>query len=425
MVPDLTEVKIGIIGLGYVGLPLAVEFSKKYEVVGYDINSTRIDELINGVDSTNELLDEERSLLSGIKFERAPAELSSCNVFIITVPTPVTKENYPDMSMLESASKLIGSFLKNDCVVIYESTVFPGATEEICIPILEKESGYKVVADFSVGYSPERINPGDKLHRLPDIKKVVSATCSASEEFLKQLYQSVINAGVYCAESIKVAEAAKVIENTQRDVNIALMNDLASLFAKIDIDTDSVLKAAETKWNFLPFKPGLVGGHCIGVDPYYLTFKAQSVGHNTDFILSGRRINEGVAGQIASRTVQKLVESTEVSKRTKILVMGCTFKENCPDVRNSKVLNLCDELAGFGVQVSIWDPYVSEIPNLKDNVSCIRYPMENAYSAIIVAVGHLEFINLGVSQIRKFGTDSSILFDVKSLFEIHESDLRL
>ena len=423
---DLSDVKIGVIGLGYVGLPLAVEFGKKFPVIGYDINQVRVTQLQQQVDVTGEILPEEAHLLDNITFTCETEHLHDCNVYIVTVPTPVTAENIPDFSLLLDASKMLGDIISAGDIVVYESTVYPGATEEVCVPQLEKSSNLTFGKDFSVGYSPERINPGDRLHRLTTITKIVSASCDASLEFLANLYGAIIKADVYQAGSIKIAEAAKVIENTQRDVNIALMNDLSKLFVKLGIDTHAVLQAAGTKWNFLPFKPGLVGGHCIGVDPYYLTYKAQTVGHNTDFILSGRRINESVADDIANRVIYELVKKNGISKDTRILILGCTFKENCPDLRNSKVFDVYKKLSETGIKVDIWDPNIdSNFNHPHYDAHFINAPEIGQYDAMIVAVAHDEFLELGASHIRKLGKAQSVLFDVKSVFEIEESDLRL
>ena len=416
--------KIGVVGLGYVGLPLAVEFSKKFQVLGYDIDEKRVAELNLGHDKTNEIISDDLIYLQKVKFTSKPSDLSECTVCIVTVPTPVTSENIPDFSMLIDASRMLGGFINKGDYIVYESTVYPGATEEICIPELERASGLDCGVDFFVGYSPERINPGDRAHRLPNITKVVSGTCVRTALFLEELYGQIIDAGIHRAGSIKVAEAAKVIENTQRDVNIALMNDLSKLFAKLKIDTSEVLSAAQTKWNFLPFRPGLVGGHCIGVDPYYLTYKAQSVGHNTDFILSGRRINESVADEIVNRMIEELIRKGGIVPETKLLLLGCTFKENCPDLRNSKVFDIYDKFLDIGIAIDIWDPHVNNNDRL-NNVNWVEYPANQQYDGIIVAVAHKEFNDLGIGRIRDFGRPNCVLFDVKTMFESSESDLRL
>ena len=351
-----SNLKIAVIGLGYVGLPLAVEFSKKYNVIGYDINELRIKELHSGIDRTLELDKLELEAATNLNFTSDINEISECNIYIIGVPTPVTKNNEPDFTNLVSASRNIGKILKKDDIVIYESTVYPGATEEICVPELANNSNLTFNKDFYVGYSPERINPGDKSHRLIDITKVTSGSTSESAEFVDQLYGSIITAGTYKASSIKVAEAAKVIENTQRDVNIGLINELAIIFNKLSIDTEEVLKAAGTKWNFLPFSPGLVGGHCIGVDPYYLSYKSQSLGYQPEIILAGRRINDGMSKYVALQLVKKMTKKNISIQKSNILIMGVTFKEDCPDTRNTKVLNIVDELKDLGANVETYDP---------------------------------------------------------------------
>lgn len=421
---QMANSKIGIVGLGYVGLPLAVEFSKQFDVLGYDIDEDRIADLTMGRDKTNEIIADDLPYLQKIRFTCQTSDLSDCNIYIVTVPTPVTLQNVPDLSMLINASRMLGELIKKGDYLVYESTVYPGATEEICIPEIERASGLDCGKDFFVGYSPERINPGDRAHRLPNIKKVVAGTCTKTAIFLEELYGQIIDAGIHRAESIKVAEAAKVIENTQRDVNIALMNDLSKLFAKLNIDTNEVLSAAQTKWNFLPFKPGLVGGHCIGVDPYYLTYKAQSVGHNTDFILSGRRINESVAGDIVNRTIEELIRRGGITPNIKILLLGCTFKENCPDVRNSKAFDIYYQLRDLGIHVDIWDPNVTHNDRLK-SLNFVNYPEHEKYNGIIVAVAHKVFSDLGIREIRNFGVPNSVLFDVKAMFDRSESELRL
>ncbi len=418
--------KIAVIGLGYVGLPLAVEFGKKFPVVGYDIDTLRIEELTNRYDKTGEIKGNEINYLSNVYFTCDKKELVECNVYIVTVPTPITDENVPDLSLIIGASRTLGEVIKKGDIIVYESTVYPGATEEICVPELEQASGLKFKSDFSIGYSPERINPGDSSRRLTDITKIVSGSCEKTLEFLASMYGQIISAGIHKTKSIKIAEAAKVIENTQRDVNIALINDLSKLFVRLGIETNEVLQAAETKWNFLPFKPGLVGGHCIGVDPYYLTYKAQTIGHNTDFILSGRRINESVAEDIATRTIKALVKKNGISSDTKILILGCTFKENCPDIRNSKVFDLNRQFSNMGITTEIWDPVMNDKSLcLPLHTSLIEYPKNGSYEAIVIAVAHKEFLELGARKIKRFGRPNAIIFDVKSLFKNEESDLRL
>lgn len=418
------DLKIGIIGLGYVGLPLAAEFGKSREVIGFDINITRIDELKSGLDSTLEISKEELKLSSGLRFSSKINDLKDCTCFIVTVPTPIDKHNQPDLNPLINASKSIGSILKRNDIVIFESTVYPGASEEVCAPELEKASGLKLNEDFSIGYSPERINPGDKEHRLPNIKKITSGSNIESAKIINDLYSSIINAGTFLASSIKVAEAAKVIENTQRDVNIALINELALIFEKLDINTEEVLKAAGTKWNFLSFSPGLVGGHCIGVDPYYLTFKAQSLGYQPEIILAGRRLNDSMGQQAALQLVKKLVKEGVSVPDSKILVMGLTFKENCPDTRNTKVYNLIDELKDHGATIDVYDPWVKELSSHK-HFQLIDSIKQASYDAIVIAVSHKEFIEMGIKKIRSFGKSKHIIFDLKYSFPADETDLRL
>ena len=418
------DLKIGIIGLGYVGLPLAAEFGKSREVLGFDINITRIDELKSGLDSTLEISKEELKFSSGLRFSSKINDLKDCTCFIVTVPTPIDKHNQPDLNPLINASKSIGSILKRNDIVIFESTVYPGASEEVCAPELEKASGLKLNEDFSIGYSPERINPGDKEHRLPNIKKITSGSNIESAKIINDLYSSIINAGTFLASSIKVAEAAKVIENTQRDVNIALINELALIFEKLDINTEEVLKAAGTKWNFLSFSPGLVGGHCIGVDPYYLTFKAQSLGYQPEIILAGRRLNDSMGQQAALQLVKKLVKEGVSVPDSKILVMGLTFKENCPDTRNTKVYNLIDELKDHGAIIDVYDPWVKELSSHK-HFQLIDSIKQASYDAIVIAVSHKEFIEMGIKKIRSFGKSKHIIFDLKYSFPADETDLRL
>ena len=418
------DLKIGIIGLGYVGLPLAAEFGKSREVIGFDINITRIDELKSGLDSTLEISKEELKLSSGLRFSSKINDLKDCTCFIVTVPTPIDKHNQPDLNPLINASKSIGSILKRNDIVIFESTVYPGASEEVCAPELEKASGLKLNEDFSIGYSPERINPGDKEHRLPNIKKITSGSNIESAKIINDLYSSIITAGTFLASSIKVAEAAKVIENTQRDVNIALINELALIFEKLDINTEEVLKAAGTKWNFLSFSPGLVGGHCIGVDPYYLTFKAQSLGYQPEIILAGRRLNDSMGQQAALQLVKKIAKEGVSINDSKILVMGLTFKENCPDTRNTKVYNLIDELKDHGATIDVYDPWVKELSSHK-HFQLIDSIKQASYDAIVIAVSHKEFIEMGIKKIRSFGKSKHIIFDLKYSFPADETDLRL
>tara|TARA_B100000945_G_scaffold227584_1_gene184206 strand:+ start:847 stop:2112 length:1266 start_codon:yes stop_codon:yes gene_type:complete len=407
--------KIGIIGLGYVGFPLAFEFSKKFDVVGFDLSLRRIKELRDGFDKTNEISREDlKQVKQNILLTDNINELKSCNIYIITVPTPVDEANYPDMSHLKQASKSIGSILKKEDIVIYESTVYPGATEEVCVPILESASDLTFNKDFFVGYSPERINPGDKNHTLANIKKIVSASTKESLEKIYFIYSEIIEAGIYKTESIKVAEAAKVIENTQRDINIALMNELAKIFDTLDIDTKDVLDAAGTKWNFLPFKPGLVGGHCIGVDPYYLSYKAQEVGLNPEIVLSGRRINESMVSFVVDKVERIMnLKSLELPS-SDILVMGLTFKENCPDIRNSKVFDLVKSLEKRGAKVEIFDPVLNKSDVDLTEIELLKDIKKDSYDAIIFCVKHKELLDIGIENIKSMGKKVSVIFDVTS-----------
>jgi UDP-N-acetyl-D-glucosamine/UDP-N-acetyl-D-galactosamine dehydrogenase len=415
--------KLAVIGLGYVGLPLAAEFSKTREVTGFDINSQRIKELKEGFDSTLELSQEELQSSSNLAFTSDIEDIAACTCFIITVPTPIDEHKQPNLSPLVDASNAIGSILKKKDIVIYESTVYPGASEEVCVPVLEKSSGLKLNEDFSIGYSPERINPGDKEHRLPNIKKITSGSTLESARIINDLYSSIIIAGTFMASSIKVAEAAKVIENTQRDVNIALINELALIFRKLDIDTQEVLEAAATKWNFLPFSPGLVGGHCIGVDPYYLTFKAQAVGYQPEIILAGRRLNDSMGQVAALYLVKELVKKRIHVSGSKILILGITFKENCPDTRNTKVYDLIDELRDHGAEIEAYDPWVEDKVH-HSSFKLINTFDEHHYDAIVIAVAHNEFIEMGIDKIRSLGKSEHIIFDLKHCFPSQQSDLR-
>lgn len=421
-----TDIKIGVIGLGYVGLPLSVEFSKVFTVVGFDIDPLRVNSLRQGHDETLEVSELELKNLDNLTFSAQTNELAQCNVFIITVPTPIDISNRPDLSPLLNATKLIAEVMKKGAVVIYESTVYPGATEEECVPILEKYSGMIFNEDFFVGYSPERINPGDKKHRLADIIKVTSGSTEKTADFVDQLYLKIIKAGTHSAPSIKVAEAAKVIENTQRDLNIALMNELAIVFNKVGINTNDVLDAAKSKWNFLPFSPGLVGGHCIGVDPYYLTHKAQTLGYHPEIILAGRRLNDSMASYIVFQLIKKMVKKNISIAKSKILVLGLTFKENCPDIRNTKVLDLIRELKDLNSEIHVYDPWVSKKSIEQYSFfNLVRHPKNNEYDAVIIAVSHDEFKSLGAKTIRKFGKKNYIFFDIKNLFDKSESDWQL
>jgi UDP-N-acetyl-D-galactosamine dehydrogenase len=419
--------KIAVIGLGYVGLPLAVEFGKQREVLGFDINSERIAELILGKDHTLEVSSNELKLASHLTFTSKPDDLKSCQVFIITVPTPVDKANRPDLTPLIKASETVAVAMSEGAIIIYESTVYPGATEEVCVPVLEKSSGKKFNLDFYCGYSPERINPGDKSHRLPSIKKVTSGSTPKVAEAVDELYKQIITAGTHKASSIKVAEAAKVIENTQRDVNIALMNELSLIFNRLDIDTIEVLEAAGTKWNFLPFRPGLVGGHCIGVDPYYLTHKAQEVGYHSEVILAGRRINDSIATYVADQTVKLMLRKNLPVLESRVLVLGLTFKENCPDLRNTKVVDIVKGLQAYNTQVDVYDPWIDlEEASHEYGLSCLtQQPQLGIYSAIVIAVSHSEFIALGEKGIKSFGQIGAVVFDVKGILPLGTADGRL
>jgi UDP-N-acetyl-D-galactosamine dehydrogenase len=418
---------IAVIGLGYVGLPLAVEFGKQRQIIGFDINPKRVKELQSGQDHTLECSPEELALAPYLRYSGDPQDLKSAQVFIVTVPTPVDAANRPDMTPIVKASETVGKVLKEGDIVIYESTVYPGATEEVCVPVLEKFSGLKFNQDFFCGYSPERINPGDKEHRLPTIKKVTSGSTPGVAEEVDQLYKQIITAGTYKASSIKVAEAAKVIENTQRDLNIALMNELSFIFKKLGIDTLEVLKAAGTKWNFLPFRPGLVGGHCIGVDPYYLTHKAQEVGYHPEVILAGRRINDSMASHVADETVKLMLRKGLPVLGSKVLVLGLTFKENCPDVRNTKVVDIVKALQGYNTQVDVYDPWIDiQEAEHEYGLECLTHsPEQGQYAAIVLAVGHKQFIALGESGIKAWGQPGAVVFDVKSILPLGAADGRL
>jgi len=424
---NLQNKKIAIIGLGYVGLPLAVEFGKLRPVLGFDINPARVTELQSGQDHTLECSPQELQQASHLHYSCDPDALKTCQVFIVTVPTPVDQANRPDMTPLVKASATVGNALKPGDVVIYESTVFPGATEEVCVPVLEKFSGLKFNQDFYCGYSPERINPGDKEHRLPSIKKVTSGSTPEVAEQVDQLYRQIITAGTFKASSIKVAEAAKVIENTQRDLNIALMNELSLIFHKLGIDTLEVLQAAGTKWNFLPFRPGLVGGHCIGVDPYYLTHKAQEAGYHAQVILAGRRINDSMAAHVADETVKLMLRKNISVLGSKILVLGLTFKENCPDVRNTKVVDIVKTLQGYNAQVDVYDPWIDvNEAKFEYGLQCLSaMPAPGQYAAVILAVSHHQFVALGEAGLKALGQPNAVLFDVKSILPLGAADGRL
>jgi UDP-N-acetyl-D-glucosamine/UDP-N-acetyl-D-galactosamine dehydrogenase len=421
------QLTIAVIGLGYVGLPLAVEFGKKRNVIGFDINQSRIDELHAGHDSTLEVEDELLSEARSLSFTTNVADLGAANVYIVTVPTPITEHKTPDLTPLIKASETIGKTLKNGDVVVYESTVYPGATEEDCVPVLERVSGLKFNQDFYVGYSPERINPGDKEHRVTSIKKVTSGSTPEIAELVDNLYNEIITAGTHKASSIRVAEAAKVIENTQRDLNIALINELAVIFNRMGIDTEAVLEAAGTKWNFLPFRPGLVGGHCIGVDPYYLTHKAQAIGYHPEIILAGRRLNDSMGEYVVSQLVKGMLKKRIHVEGARVLVMGLTFKENCPDLRNTRVIDIVRELKEYNTQVDVFDPWVSKEEAKHEYDIVPVSELENGvYDAIIIAVGHQQFAAMGMGKIRKLcKQDDHLVYDLKYLFPADQTDLRL
>lgn len=426
VVLTLENIKLAVVGLGYVGLPLAVEFGKKRSVIGFDINRGRILALQGGHDSTLEVSTAEMTESKGLRYSAELADLSSCNVFIVTVPTPIDEHKRPDLTPLIKASETIGKILKKGDIVIYESTVYPGATEEDCIPVLERISGLKFNRDFYAGYSPERINPGDKEHRVTTIKKVTSGSTPAVADLIDALYGTIITAGTYKAGSIKIAEAAKVIENTQRDLNIALINELAIIFNKMGIDTESVLQAAGTKWNFLPFRPGLVGGHCIGVDPYYLTHKAEAIGYHPEIILAGRRLNDSMGAYVVSQMVKAMVKRRIHVEGARVLVMGLTFKENCPDIRNTKVIDIVRELVEYNIAVDIYDPWVDiNEAEHEYKITPVRQPMAGTYDGIVLAVAHKKFHDMGVNKIRSFGKSVHVLYDLKYLLSKEDSDLRL
>jgi UDP-N-acetyl-D-glucosamine/UDP-N-acetyl-D-galactosamine dehydrogenase len=422
----LRRCRIGVVGLGYVGLPLAVEFGKHYETVGFDINADRIKELSRGQDRTLEVDRAELKSARQLKFSADIKDLRRCHVYVVTVPTPIDDYKRPDLTPLERASETVGKVLKRGDTVIYESTVYPGCTEEICVPILERESGLKFNVDFYAGYSPERINPGDKKHRLTTIRKVTSGSTPAVAEFVDKIYASIVTAGTHRASSIRVAEAAKVIENTQRDVNIALINELAVIFNRLGLDTEEVLQAAGSKWNFLPFRPGLVGGHCIGVDPYYLTHKAQEIGYNPEMILAGRRINDNMGIYVAGEVVRLMTRKRIHVKNARVLVMGLAFKEDCPDLRNSKVVDLIRELEKYGATVDVWDPWVSpRDAHAEYGIRPLRTPAKGRYDAIVVAVGHREFRAMKPATVRRLARRNHVLYDIKYVYGRHETDGRL
>ncbi|HEV2621902.1 MAG TPA: Vi polysaccharide biosynthesis UDP-N-acetylglucosamine C-6 dehydrogenase TviB [Frateuria sp.] len=422
----LEESRIAIIGLGYVGLPLAVEFGKRYDTLGFDINQARIEELRAGRDSTLEVDAGELAAAGRLRFSSAVDDMRACNVYIVTVPTPIDAAKRPDLDPLVKASQTLGRVLKPGDIVVYESTVYPGCTEEVCVPILERGSGLVFNRDFFAGYSPERINPGDKQHRVTSILKVTSGSTPQVADFVDRLYGSIITAGTHKASCIKVAEAAKVIENTQRDLNIALVNDLAILFNKLGIDTLEVLQAAGTKWNFLPFRPGLVGGHCISVDPYYLTHKAQEVGHHPDVILAGRRTNDSMGPYIASEVIRLMVRKGINPVNARVLLLGLAFKENCPDLRNTRVVDIVQALRGYNATVDVHDPWVNAAEAEHEyGLVPLAQPPEGAYDAVIVAVGHRQFVALGAQGVRAYGKSDSVVYDVKYVLPREAVDGRL
>jgi UDP-N-acetyl-D-galactosamine dehydrogenase len=423
---QLKQIKLAIIGLGYVGLPLAVEFGRKRPVVGFDISQRRINELKAGNDFTLETTAEELAAAKHLTYTINVDDLRACNCYIVTVPTPIDEYKRPDLTPLIKASEAVGKVLKKGDIVIYESTVYPGCTEEDCVPVLERHSGLKFNQDFYCGYSPERINPGDKEHRVTTIKKVTSGSTAKIADLVDSLYNEIITAGTHKAESIKVAEAAKVIENTQRDLNIALINELALIFNKMGIDTEAVLKAAGSKWNFLPFRPGLVGGHCIGVDPYYLTHKAQAIGYHPEIILAGRRLNDSMGTYVVAQLVKAMTKKRIQVEGAKVLVMGLAFKENCPDLRNTRVVDIVAELKDYNCNVDVYDPWVSvEEAQHEYSITPISKPIQAGYDAIILAVAHHQFKNMGAAAIRALGKSDSVLYDLKYVLAAKESDLRL
>lgn len=423
---NISELKIAVIGLGYVGLPLAVEFGKHRPVVGFDINKNRVSELLSGIDNTREVESKDLIAAKNLTFTTELESLKESNFYIITVPTPIDENNAPDLKPLQSASTAVGKVIKKGDIVVYESTVYPGATEEVCIPIIEKESGLVFNVDFYAGYSPERINPGDKVNTLTKITKITSGSTPEAADLIDSVYASIIKAGTYRASSIKVAEAAKVIENTQRDLNIAIVNEFAKIFNIIGIDTQAVLDAAGSKWNFLKFKPGLVGGHCISVDPYYLTHKAQEVGYRPEVILAGRRINDGMGQYVATQMVKKLASKKIHIDEAKVLVMGFTFKGDCPDTRNTKVIEIIKELQSFNINVDVYDDWASK-EEVKDHygIELIDDLKQGYYDGVVIAVDHSDYKKLGIDYIRSLVQKNHVIYDVKYVFEESESDLRL
>jgi len=423
---DLKNIQIGIVGLGYVGLPLAVEFGKILPTHGFDTDNNRIEELRRGFDRTLEVTNKELAAASNLRLSNSHNDLKGCNVYIVTLPTPINKHRSPDLSIIKKASKTIGRKLSVNNIVIYESTVYPGVTEDICVPILELESNLELNKDFYVGYSPERTNPGDKEHQLTNLTKVTSGSTPEAAEFVDQLYRKIITAGTHKARSIKIAEAAKVIENTQRDVNIALINELSLIFNRMNIDTLEVLEAAGTKWNFLPFRPGLVGGHCIGVDPYYLTYKAQEIGYTPEMILSGRRINDSMGPYVAERVIKLMTRKKIHIVDSKILILGFTFKENCPDISNTRVIDIVHEFDSYHAQVEIYDPWIdTKEAEHEYNIPFLSEFPSTHYDAIILAVNHDQFKELGADKIHSFGKQNHVLFDVKYVLLKEQADGRL
>jgi UDP-N-acetyl-D-galactosamine dehydrogenase len=422
----IDKLRIGVIGLGYVGLPLAVEFGRRFPTVGFDIDNGRIEELKGGSDSTLEVTPEEMAAAKHLSYTNKVSALGDCNFYVVTVPTPISRSKRPVLTPLRLASETLSGVLKKGDIVVYESTVYPGATEEFCVPYLEQGSGLKLNEDFFVGYSPERINPGDKEHRFATILKVTSGSTPEAADFIDSVYAMVVTAGTHKASSIKVAEAAKVIENTQRDVNIALVNELAMIFERMDIDTEEVLIAAGTKWNFLPFRPGLVGGHCIGVDPYYLTYKAEQLGYHPHMILAGRRINDNMGQYVASQVIKKMITADISPKSARVLVLGLAFKENCPDLRNTRVVDIVSELTTYGSAVDVHDPWVDAIDAKTEyGIDLVADPEAGAYDAILIAVGHRQFVDLGADGIRRFGKPSSLVYDIKYVLPQGAADDRL
>jgi UDP-N-acetyl-D-galactosamine dehydrogenase len=423
---NLRNLRIGVVGLGYVGLPLAVEFGKRFNTVGFDVKTARVDELRNGHDSTLETDEHELAEATKLTYTTRLEDLKHCRVFIVTVPTPIDDYKRPDLTPLEKSSESVGKVLKKGDVVVYESTVYPGCTEEVCVPILERVSGLKFNKDFYCGYSPERINPGDKQHRLTTIRKVTSGSTPEVAEFVDALYRSIVTVGTHKASSIKVAEAAKVIENTQRDVNIALINELALIFNRLGIDTEEVLLAAGSKWNFLPFRPGLVGGHCIGVDPYYLTHKAQAIGYHPEMILAGRRINDNMGNYVAQQIALLMIQRKIPVKDSRILIMGLTFKENCPDVRNTRIVDVVKELEKYGARVDVCDPWADpDEAEHEYGLRPVKKVKDGTYDAVVMGVAHDEFRKMGIKKVRALGRKNHVLYDIKYVFKADEVDARL